>query len=450
VDKYRVHGREEEKLFRLLSTMDGPTLIYCSSTEKAEKLAVRFSSYRLASERITAYGGESRSDQLEYTIQWVNDNVHPQWAVKKALKGRIGVHHGSLPRQLASTMVELFNQGALNYLFCTSTLMEGVNTVAKNVVLFDKKKGPKPMDFFDFRNLSGRAGRMSRHFIGAVYSFHDEPPENELDVDFPFLTHNSAPVDILIHLNQNDLTDEGNEAVKKFYELPQELQELCKANAGVPLQNQLAFLQLLEAQWEDSYRFISWTGHPTHESLVHTLELLFKALSELKPKRKYLTVPSLTVMARTYSKNRSLRELIRHQINGPLASNEPSDLRIQMLIGLALWTKRNWFDFKLPKLLLVASSLQAYLAGNKGVPAGDYRHFASSLEWQRSSGTIGILVECGVPETAVSKLAPLVREQQTWHEVLDALRRMERTNYAGVGLSAYERDKLHKVLVPED
>ena len=47
------------------------------------------------------------------------------------------------------------NAGQLRYVFCTSTIIEGVNTSAKNVVLFDGKKASNFIDFFDYSNIKG-------------------------------------------------------------------------------------------------------------------------------------------------------------------------------------------------------------------------------------------------------------------------------------------------------
>ena len=60
----------------------------------------------------------------------------------------------------------------LKYLFCTSTIIEGVNTSAKNVVIFDNKKGLNLIDFFDYSNIKGRSGRMMEHYVGKVYNFN--------------------------------------------------------------------------------------------------------------------------------------------------------------------------------------------------------------------------------------------------------------------------------------
>jgi replicative superfamily II helicase len=58
----------------------------------------------------------------------------------EALHMGIGFHHGAIPRHLGSSLVDAFNEKKIRWLFCTSTLIEGVNTSAKNVIYLTKKK----------------------------------------------------------------------------------------------------------------------------------------------------------------------------------------------------------------------------------------------------------------------------------------------------------------------
>ncbi|MCP5821762.1 hypothetical protein NL352_30710, partial [Klebsiella pneumoniae] len=73
----------------------------------------------------------------------------------------IAYHHAQLPRAVASLIVDLFNSSKINILICTSTLIEGVNTNAKNIVIYDDciTKRTK-LDMFTFNNIAGRSGRM--------------------------------------------------------------------------------------------------------------------------------------------------------------------------------------------------------------------------------------------------------------------------------------------------
>lgn len=100
--------------------------------------------------RGTSHGGYSRQASAQkcrsFTMPWSGlENFHPEWLVGKALASGIGVHHGRLARSLAHFMVKAFNDRKIRFLSCTATLIEGVNTKAKNVVIFDNRVAMTPV-----------------------------------------------------------------------------------------------------------------------------------------------------------------------------------------------------------------------------------------------------------------------------------------------------------------
>lgn len=60
----------------------------------------------------------------------------------------------------------------------TSSIIEGVNTQAEQVVVWSNKNGSCKFDYFTYRNIIGRAGRMFKYFVGKVYLL-EEPPVQE-------------------------------------------------------------------------------------------------------------------------------------------------------------------------------------------------------------------------------------------------------------------------------
>lgn len=92
-----------------------------------------------------------------------------EWVVTKALRYGIGVHHGLVPKYIQNEIINLFNSRILNILVCTTTITEGINTNAKNVVVLSGKKGSHPLKKFDAKNIEGRAGRFMNHYTGRVF-----------------------------------------------------------------------------------------------------------------------------------------------------------------------------------------------------------------------------------------------------------------------------------------
>ena len=61
----------------------------------------------------------------------------------------------SLQKHITTSVIDYFNNGLLNYLFCTTTIIEGVNTSAKNIFFFDSTKGMNTkIDYFDYFDYS--------------------------------------------------------------------------------------------------------------------------------------------------------------------------------------------------------------------------------------------------------------------------------------------------------
>lgn len=93
---------------------------------------------------------------------------HPDWIVIKGLKNRIGIHHGLVPKYIQKEIINLFNEGLIDVLASTTTITEGVNTSAKNLIVISSMKGDKPLKTFDAKNIAGRAGRFLHHYNGRV------------------------------------------------------------------------------------------------------------------------------------------------------------------------------------------------------------------------------------------------------------------------------------------
>jgi replicative superfamily II helicase len=122
-----------ESLASLLDNIKGPTMVYCQSPASTRKLLKRYLEIRDIP--------ETTDPELIEAAEWTSLNYHSEWLVSKALKHGIGIHHGKLPRALGRFMIRAFEDRKLSILLCTSTLIEGVNTAARNVIVFDSKIG---------------------------------------------------------------------------------------------------------------------------------------------------------------------------------------------------------------------------------------------------------------------------------------------------------------------
>lgn len=109
---------------------------------------------------------------LDEFVTWGKKEIHPQWSVVRALEKGFLIHHGQLPLGIRMLELSLFNNDSSNYtrLICTSTLLEGVNTTAKNIIITKPSRTyNQTFDAFDFYNLVGRTGRLFQHYLGVAH-----------------------------------------------------------------------------------------------------------------------------------------------------------------------------------------------------------------------------------------------------------------------------------------
>ena len=123
-------------LYELLDKLKNEqTLIYCSAPARARRFAKGYFEHLYKQ-------GQKPNVQLPL-IEWINKNVNPNWSLAKVLGYGVAIHDGSLQKHIGASIIKYFNDGLLRCIFCTSTIIEGVNTSAKNVILFDGQKGGK-------------------------------------------------------------------------------------------------------------------------------------------------------------------------------------------------------------------------------------------------------------------------------------------------------------------
>lgn len=151
-------------LVRQLCEHNESTIIYCNSKTSVEKCAKEFIDFWGYDESIE----QSCSFFLNHMNSLFKGNGK-DWIVTKAIKAGIGVHHGFVPKYIQNEIIRLFNKGILKIIIATTTITEGVNTNAKNIVVLSHKKGNKLLKKFDAQNIEGRAGRFLNHYSGRIF-----------------------------------------------------------------------------------------------------------------------------------------------------------------------------------------------------------------------------------------------------------------------------------------
>lgn len=147
---------------KILNELQGNTLVYFP-TVKA------LNDYILADESRVIL--EQENQLLLEFVDWAKREIHEEWTVVKALRRGFLVHHGQLPLGIRMLELDLFNgDNEYNKILCTSTLLEGINTNAENIIITKPYRSyDKDFDAFDFFNLVGRTGRLFKHYLGKAY-----------------------------------------------------------------------------------------------------------------------------------------------------------------------------------------------------------------------------------------------------------------------------------------
>ncbi|ABE61995.1 DEAD/DEAH box helicase-like protein [Nitrobacter hamburgensis X14] len=102
--------------------------------------------------------------------QLAAETVHWSYALVTCAKKGVAFHYSNMPTQIRTAVEEAVIRGDIDYLVCTTTLLQGVNLPAKNLFLCRPEKGDRvPLESVDFWNLAGRAGRLMKEFQGNIF-----------------------------------------------------------------------------------------------------------------------------------------------------------------------------------------------------------------------------------------------------------------------------------------
>jgi late competence protein required for DNA uptake (superfamily II DNA/RNA helicase) len=448
--KYNAAERKNIKkknLFDLLSTIEDQTIIYCSAPNKATNLALEYVEY--IKHNNVKIENPFVKENLNI-IEWIKENINSKWSLNTALENSVAFHHGALPRHLGSTIVDSFNSGAIKWLFCTSTLIEGVNTSAKNVILFDKEKGRKPIDFFDYKNIAGRSGRMRKHFIGNVIRFEDQPEQMELFVDIPLFNQTHAPLEILISMDEKDIEVDARPRLDKFNSLPEELKDVIKLNSGISIDSQIEIINKIESNLIYYHNQLNWTALPkSFDNLSTVIELCWESLTGPGDKTFIegigrLSARWLASFTFTYINLKSIGAVVNTYIKDEfwIGKIPDSQKRIDTASYSILHITRHWFDYKLPKWINVISNLQEYVFKKHKMTYGNYSFIASSIENGFLHPNIAALTEYDIPITAIKKLEKYLSQDRTPEMNITFLNQLSDRELIANKLLKYEIDKL--------
>jgi hypothetical protein len=447
---------KEEILFELLlSLKEEQSIIYCSSPSRVRELAEKFSLF-------LEKKGIKKSEELPL-VEWIKRYINPQWNLINFLNFEIGINDGALQKHINSSMMDYFNDKKLKYIFCTSTIIEGVNTSAKNVFFFDSTKGKQNLiDYFDYSNIKGRSGRMMIHYVGKIFNFNPPPEkQEEMIVDIPFYQQDPIKDEVLNGLNEFDIKNsiKESEQYKELQKIPQEERELFQKN-GVLIKGQKRILDIISdldktylisrknyTQEYKIYDLICWHGEPKYDQLQFILDLCWDNLIKKGEATSPMTKLRLPMMTFNFSIKKNLFTLIDDdyfyqrplKVNVNKSNTEVLNQSIKNIFSIS----RHWFQYKIPKWLSTMNELQKYVCEKHGLNPGSYSFYASQIENDFIRDNLTILSEYGIPASAINKLSSSIDKDLSEDAVLEKVKEITKNNDS---LMQYEKDKVENAL----
>lgn len=154
----------------IISTLKttGGNIVYCSGKDKTIDLAIQYANF-LPALKITTDEEKAEQKRRDEIAEEIKKEIHEEYYLAELIKKGVAYHVGYLPNSLRDTIEKAFKNGIIKTIFCTSTLMEGVNLPADNLFVTSTRNGNDPLTPTAFKNLLGRIGRINYSLYGNVY-----------------------------------------------------------------------------------------------------------------------------------------------------------------------------------------------------------------------------------------------------------------------------------------
>lgn len=357
----------------------GKTLLYCTTPAKANEYASKLA---VAHKDVNNIELPKRMQLFLAHIRRtydIDDSVN-SWSLVKVLEKGFGMHHGKLPKYIQSEILNQFNHGTFNILFCTSTIVEGVNTSARNMVILNDKKGSELLTPFDIKNIKGRAGRYYHSFIGRIFYMKKNllEIENERDLVLDFATYSDAQLDG-VDLDNAELVDltEKNQRAKiqhdlktKDYKLPE---DVFYKNRLVPKEQQEQLLNLLLADDEHFERYTRLIHNSNLCESFLEYNYLWKVLNTFSVAGLLdeLSMNRFAKIGKTYYES-GLYGLLKWEIDYSRYPDARRHISIDQAYSNAFRTLKDIVEHKIPQILSLFESIFSCAAKIKGIDVGEF------------------------------------------------------------------------------
>lgn len=412
-----------EKLKVLLDYLSdknlGPTIIYAGTKNKVNEIA------RYCYGRHIGNGNLSTSLRVfiehlrrRYSMNIKGESTYKYWSIINILTSGSGIHYGAFPKYIQNEILELFNKGELKNLFVTTSITEGVNTTAKNLIFYGSKKGINRLSGFDIRNINGRAGRYYHHFVGRIFYLEKEVYEqlNNGDDVLDFVTYGDDRLSN-VDIDNTEFGDlHGQNATLKeerdnfFSEIGIDDAVFVK-NRMVDRDKQLEIIKELSIKERDELEEL--VNHCAalriflKQGVIYTILGYFSRVGLIQE----FEVARYGKIASEYANSNGFMRLLNYQ----LQSEELDNAVVDKAYNNVFHDIRSIVEYKIPKYISIFESLLSHVCSTKNIATEKLAFDAIIRFFELGVDTeVGLfLAESGFPIPTLKMLERQVRDLMT-------------------------------------
>lgn len=427
--------KKNEALDITLHEITGPTIIYCRSPSRALKIA-----------KFLVESGHIKKIEDDY-IEWLDKQYHPEWEYSHSFKNGIGMHYGGLPRAMQQYVIDKFNRGELPFLICTSTIIEGVNTIAKNVFIYDNRNGNYSIDRFTHGNIKGRAGRMGIHFVGKVFCMEELPKHSDcFEVEIPLGKQSEdLPINFLAGIQPEHLTDFSQSRFEVGVSSSKAGKEFLIKHAYFKLETIESAFNFVEMCSNSELQSCTFTGIPKPGFAIILSRFVDRVCSGVLKKLGLINnIEVVHAKVSRYLVASSYEQYLTEQIGRIAKSNDNEKLSEQINHELNFATRV--FGYAIPKALsLLEDIINLKHEENESESHVSYGHLRSVFENYHLHPAWAGLEEMGIPVQILHKLEGRF-DLVDIESVDDACRILEENLYQLTDLSSLELHFINRAL----
>lgn len=408
----RIIGDKFKNLLRLVTQekIDGKFLIYRYQKQYVEETAIKFLETWPVSQT-------HNKDLVEY----LSNNVSEEWELVSCIKRGIAFHHGAMPRHIQDLIVDEFNNpSGINYLFCTTSLTEGINSAAKNVVIYDNKiGGGELLKTLDRKNIEGRAGRFMQHFVGRVFLLEtNDVEDDDTSVEIEFLDCDNPSLETLLQVDKSDLNESNNALKQSFssklstFNIPE---ILLKTNKFVSLDGQINLINHLRNS-NSLMEYYFNTPLPTLDLTRNLLSVIYDFIFTDHDKGRNFNneVGKFVLIGLTnyyiFHQPTFKQLLISETV---IKARATVNSRIRYVFDLT--TK--YFEFVWPRYIKAFANLFNFVAHEKNLPTINLDMLIAQLEYGTTKTHEILLRDSGIPREIIKKISIYFKDCETFDDI---------------------------------